>query len=161
MLSRAKKRVTFESIRKNKLHALAYNVWSPSRVREEHTAQYYADLMAAALPGGDMVPDVDLVPELDLPARSREDAILSLETTGVRRPYALLHPGTARPEKYWVAERWRAVAAHLRDTCGLHVVVTSGPDAYECAHAQGSPAIAAAPPICCNSRRSWKGRALS
>ncbi len=134
-LSRAKKRVAFESVRKNKLRALAYNTWSPSQVREEHTAQYYADLVAAVLPG-DAVPDVDLVPELELPGRSREHASMDLDSTGVHAPYALLHPGTARPEKYWLSERWRAVAAHLRDNCGLKVIVTSGPDAYERAHAQ-------------------------
>lgn len=133
-LSRAKKRVAFESIRKNKLRALAYNVWSPSRVREEHTAQYYADLVTSALPGGVAVPDVDLVPELAMPARNREAASTDLEATGVTGPYALLHPGTARPEKYWLTERWRAVAAHLRETHGLSTIFTCGPDAYERAH---------------------------
>ena len=28
-------------------------------------------------------------------------------------PFAVLHPGSARPEKYWLPERWAEVAAHL------------------------------------------------
>ncbi len=137
-LSRAKQRVAYASGRKNRLRALAYNAWCPSQVREEHTAQYYADLVGEILPGG-AVADLDLRPELTLPPPRREHE-QEPAAGGATAPYALLHPGTARPEKYWVADRWSAVAAHLRDVHKLAPVFTCGPDAYERAHVAAATA---------------------
>jgi ADP-heptose:LPS heptosyltransferase len=139
-LSRAGKRVAFEAGRKNKLRALAYNEWSPSLVREVHTTQHYLDLVAHIAPASPE-PATELLPELSLPASSAKN-------TGPAGSYALLHPGTARPEKYWLADRWSAVAAHLRDRCGLRPVFTSGPDAYERAHvAQAAPDFQSPPDL--------------
>ena len=121
-LSRAGTRVAFDSVRRNKLRALAFNAWSPSPVREVHTAQHYLDLVAPVAPVH-RVPPTDSTPRLFLPAAGSAEA-----------PYVLLHPGTARPEKYWLAARWAEVATHLRDSHGLSAVVTSGPDAFERAH---------------------------
>jgi ADP-heptose:LPS heptosyltransferase len=118
-LSRAKKRVGFEWVRRNRLRALAYNAWSPSKVREVHTARHYLDLVAAVASG---VAD-DLSPELVLPVAAAE-----------LPPYALLHPGTARPEKYWLPERWSEAATHLRTAHGLKIIFTCGPDEFERAH---------------------------
>jgi len=120
MLSRARKRVGFEWVRRNRVRSLAYNAWSPSKVRDVHTAQHYLDLVAAVAPAG----ADDLLPELVLP----EKAPLLTE------PYALLHPGTARPEKYWLPERWAEVAAHLRTVHGLTSIFSCGPDEFERAH---------------------------
>ena len=123
-LSRAKRRAGFEWVRRNRVRALVYNAWSPSKVREVHTARHYLDLVAAVAPG---VAN-DLVPELVLP-----DAAAELS------PYALLHPGTARPEKYWLPERWSEVAAHLRTAHGLKIMFTCGPDESERAHVTAIP----------------------
>jgi ADP-heptose:LPS heptosyltransferase len=95
-------------------------------VREVHTTQHYLDLVAK-IGMGDDDPAAELLPELSLPASIAKKS----EPADA---YVLLHPGTARPEKYWLANRWSAVAAHLRDRCGLRPVFTSGPDAYERAH---------------------------
>jgi len=130
-LSRAKTRVGFEWVRRKRLRALAYNAWSPSKVREVHTAQHYLDLVAAAMPGEQTLSG-DLLPELSLPPGVSS-------STGLEGPYALLHPGTARSEKYWLPERWGAVAAHLRKALGLATVFTCGPDAYERAHVAAIP----------------------
>ena len=54
-------------------------------------------------------------------------------------PYALLHPGTARPEKYWLPERWGEVAAHLRSAHGLKTIFTCGPEESERAHVAAIP----------------------
>jgi ADP-heptose:LPS heptosyltransferase len=123
-LSRARKRVGFEWMRRNRLRALAYNVWCPSKVREVHTARHYLDLVAAVVPG---VPD-DLSPQLVLPAAAAEQP-----------PYALIHPGTARPEKHWLPERWGEVAAHLRSVHGLKTIFTCGPQEAERAHVAAVP----------------------
>jgi ADP-heptose:LPS heptosyltransferase len=48
--------------------------------------------------------------------------------------YAVLHPGTARDEKYWPAERWVAVARYLQATHGLDLVLTGSKDEREMIH---------------------------
>lgn len=118
-LSRAKRRVSFDWVKRNRLRSLAYNTWSPSKVRDVHTAQHYLDLVAAVAPEVSR----DLLPELALP-----------ESTPESEPYALLHPGTAREDKYWLADRWNELAAHLHTAHGLRTLFTSGPDAFERAH---------------------------
>lgn len=123
-LSRAKIRVGFEWVRRNRVRSLAYNAWSPSKVREVHTARHYLDLVAAVAPDASS----DLLPELVLP-----------KTEPKPSSYALLHPGTARPEKYWQAERWGEVAAHLRAAHGLKSIFTCGPDQFERVHVASIP----------------------
>jgi ADP-heptose:LPS heptosyltransferase len=118
-LSRARQRVGFEWVRRNRIRALAYNTWSPSKVRDVHTAQHYLDLVSAAAPGASH----NLLPELALP-----------ESTPESEPYALLHPGTAREDKYWLADCWNELAAHLHTVHGLKTLFTCGPDAFERAH---------------------------
>ncbi|MEI9898364.1 MAG: glycosyltransferase family 9 protein [Chthoniobacter sp.] len=126
VLSRAGKRVGFEWVRRNRWRSLAYNAWSPSKVRDVHTAQHYLDLVAAVAPTG----AGDLLPELALPAGT---------TMTDPAPYAVLHPGTARPEKYWLPERWAEVAAHLHAGSGLKVIFTCGPDEFERSHLAAIP----------------------
>ena len=41
--------------------------------------------------------------------------------------YAVIHPFAATPEKTWPAERFLAVAEHLRDKAGLEPVFLAGP----------------------------------
>lgn len=123
-LSRAKMRAGFEWVRRNRLRALAYNTWSPSKVRDVHTSEHYLDLVTAAKKGIDR----DLRPELVLPAPPAS-----------AEPYALLHPGTARPEKYWTPAGWGAVAADLFQKHGLKTILTCGPDAFEKAHVAEIP----------------------
>ena len=48
--------------------------------------------------------------------------------------YAVLHPGTARDEKYWPAERWVAVARYLQAAHGLDLVLTGSKDEREMIH---------------------------
>jgi heptosyltransferase-3 len=43
------------------------------------------------------------------------------------RPYALIHPFASSPDKAWPAERFAAVARHLRDRVGLEPIVLCGP----------------------------------
>jgi ADP-heptose:LPS heptosyltransferase len=48
--------------------------------------------------------------------------------------YAVFHPGTARDEKYWPAERWVAVARYLQTAHGLDLVLTGSHDERETKH---------------------------
>jgi ADP-heptose:LPS heptosyltransferase len=130
--SRAKTRVAFDWVRRNKLRALAHNAWSPSEVREVHTAQHYLALVAKVAPRA-CSPDADVAPKLALPPEARATA---LRAAGIDGEFALLHPGTARPEKYWLPDRWAEVAAHLHATHGLATAITCGPHPFERAHAE-------------------------
>jgi ADP-heptose:LPS heptosyltransferase len=128
-LSRAEERVTFEWVKKSKLRAVAFNRFVASSVRERHTVDHYLDL-AAAVARTESAP----LPALRVPESARAEAEKVLRAHGVTGPLAVLHPGTARPEKYWLAERWTEVAAHLRARHGLACVITGGSDADELAH---------------------------
>ncbi len=131
-LSRAEERVTFEWVKKSKLRAVAFNRFVASPVRERHTVDHYLDL-AAAVARVESAP----LPELRVPESARAEAEKILRAHGVTGPFAVLHPGTARPEKYWLPERWAEVAQHLRAAHGLACVITGGSDADELAHLAG------------------------
>ncbi len=131
-LSRAEERVTFAWVKKSKLRAVAFNRFVDSPVRERHTVDHYLDLADAVAPFESGPP-----PELRVPETARAAAKSLLRAHGVTGPFAVLHPGTARPEKYWLAERWAEVARHLRERHGLACVVTGGSDADELAHVAG------------------------
>ncbi|MEQ1862190.1 MAG: glycosyltransferase family 9 protein [Chthoniobacteraceae bacterium] len=130
--ARARRRITFEWVRRKRLRALAHNEFVESSVRERHTADHYLDLLQP----------------LGIEGASAEPV---LRSPGKAAPqdYAVLHPGTARAEKNWLAERWGDVARHLSERHGLKVVVTSGPDPSERAHAlQIQPAIHTPADLC-------------
>lgn len=131
-LSRAKKRIAFEWVRKSKLRAAAFNRFIASPVRERHTVDHYLDLAAAIAPSENAP-----LPELDVAESARVETTQILRQHSIVGPFAVLHPGTARPEKYWLPERWAEVAAHLKDRHGLACVITGGSDPYELAHVAG------------------------
>ncbi|CAN5132142.1 glycosyltransferase family 9 protein [soil metagenome] len=62
------------------------------------------------------------------------EASADLSQFGLPETYAVVHPGTARTEKYWFADRWAAAIRHLQDARGLPVLVTGSLDAEEQAH---------------------------
>ena len=124
--SRAKERATFESVKRSKMRALAYSRFANSPVRERHTTDHYLDLVRSIFPEDKTTPH----PHLRLPDSSRAAAAALLREAGIAGTFALVHPGTARAEKYWLPERWAEVIASLKVPC----VITSGPDDFERAH---------------------------
>jgi ADP-heptose:LPS heptosyltransferase len=62
------------------------------------------------------------VPRAEIP-RAR----LSAAPTPLAGAYAVLHPFASEPDKTWPAERFLAVAEHLRDKAGLEPVFLAGP----------------------------------
>ena len=125
-LSRAKTRVAFELVKKSKLRAVAFNRFVDSPVRERHTADHYLDLVADVIGRGPIQAEPELAPP---PAAQAEAARL---TGGAE--FAVIHPGSARAEKYWVPERWAEVIAHVRERHGLECVLTGGADEFERVH---------------------------
>lgn len=118
-LARAQRRITFDWVRKNRLRSLAYNEFVASSVRDRHTVDHYLDLLFPLGVDRAGVPPVLQLPPAVAPSQDR---------------YAVIHPGTARAEKFWLSDRWAEVARHLTGR-GLRIVITTGPDESERAHA--------------------------
>ena len=118
-LARSSRAITFDWVRKKRLRALVYGEFVDSNVRERHTTDHYLDLLR---PLG--------IEQEGLPATLR------LPEGEARGEYVVLHPGTARPEKFWLAEPWAEVARHLTQTYGVPIVITTGPDPEERKHAE-------------------------
>lgn len=128
-LSRAPRRITFQWVRKRMLRRLAYHEFVDSPVRLAHTCDHYLDLLRPLGLGnsGD-----EPSPRLSVPNTASDGARAILTSNGVAGDFVLIHPGTARPEKYWLPERWSEVVAAIRPRAD--VLITSGPDAFETAH---------------------------
>jgi ADP-heptose:LPS heptosyltransferase len=119
VLASAQERVTFAWVKKSGVRQLVYNRFVESAVRERHTVDHYLDLVDAL--GSEAGAARLRIPE-------------SVALPQLPRPFAVIHPGTARPEKYWRAERWAAVIQHLRSAHGLPCVLTGGADSFEQTH---------------------------
>jgi len=119
-VSRAKRRITFDWVRQKFFKKLAYNEFVESSVRLNHTVDHYLDLLKS-LGCREAAADVSgQFKSTDQPDRT---------------DLVLVHPGTARPEKYWLPERWAEVVGELQKR-GRRVVVTCGPDSFEQNHVE-------------------------
>jgi ADP-heptose:LPS heptosyltransferase len=143
-MSRAASRKTFAWVKKKRFRALAYNDFIESSVRECHTVDHYLDLVTAGLTVGlagsaGLESGNGTTSEGALDQRALQDALpqpaLTLDERDSAQRYAVLHPGTARPEKFWLSHRWAEVGRHLIEPHNLRVVITTGPDEIERAHA--------------------------
>ena len=133
------------ALRKGGWRRWVYNAVVDSSVRERHTVDHYLDHlqgigMSAAADG----------PALHLPAEHVVRADAALVDAGIDGPFAVVHPGSARAEKYWVPERWAEIIRHLARERGLPCVLTGGKgDPFEDAHlAQIRTALAADADLC-------------
>ncbi len=151
-LSGAETRIGFGWMRKNRLRGAAYTRLVDSSVRDRHTADHYMDLMSATVPspatdgglsgasptdppherpqGQPTQTGPSALPGLTCPESARQDAAAIAGPD----PYVVIHPGSARTEKYWVAERWAQVIEHIQKSLGLKCVLTGGSDPFERAH---------------------------
>jgi len=132
-LSMARRRLTFEWVKKSKLRALSYQEFIPSPVRDRHTVDHYLDLahgLIGASGKAEAEPAIPASPRLAPPASAREAA----RRLAGDSEFVVVHPGTARSEKYWIPERWAAVITHLRERHGVRCVITGGSDAFEWEH---------------------------
>jgi ADP-heptose:LPS heptosyltransferase len=125
-LTRAPLRATFEGVKKSRARALAYHRFIDSPVRDSHTVDHYLHLLRAL--------DIHAVesdaPPLALPDSAPREAAAWCPAG----EFAVLHPGSARAEKYWLPQRWAEVAAHLHREHRLAIAITGGRDAAEQEH---------------------------
>lgn len=120
-LSRATHRLGYSKFSGGGLRAMAFTHLSEASVRELHTVDFHLALVRdfvswKALP--DSLPAVSVPPALAARAHQK------LKEAGISGPYAILHAGTAREEKFWLDDRWAEVAAHLHRAMELPVVLT-------------------------------------
>ena len=130
LLSHAPRRITFGWVQRSKHRPLAFNEFVDSSVRENHTIDHHLDLLRPlGIERRDAPPIL-----LDLPVQADDEVARLLAEARLDGPYAVVHPGTARAEKYWLPERWAEVIDHCQGKLGLPCVVTGGMAESEQAH---------------------------
>ena len=130
LLSGARKRVASYRVREqSKTRGRLYTDLVGVRVRDMHTIDYNLALLE---PLG--VRAAPSAPQLNLPRTAREKADALRRDWRIRRPYMILHPGSARAEKQWDAARWAQVLDHFRQNNEFDFVLTSGPAVDEQTH---------------------------
>lgn len=129
-LSRAKKRIVSFRIKvRSKFRTRFYNEFVPHRMRDMHTVDYHLGLLA---PLG--IANASGAIELQLPESATATAEKVLEANNIRKPFVIFHPGSARAEKFWDAQRWAEVINHATAHHDTNLVLTGGSSLFEQTH---------------------------
>jgi len=127
--SKAADRVSFSFVARRRHRAWIYTDLVSSSVRDLHTIDHYLDLSRSVGFSG---------PAPELTIKLPEDVVRSvpeiLREIGLNMPFFVVHPGTARREKYWPAERWAELIRYLCDRLRLACLFTGGSDRSEIEH---------------------------
>jgi len=156
-LSHAGIRAGYEKRARKFPRSLVFNRVSDASLTELHTVDHMVALLETLgieSPGPEPLELV--VPGVE---RNKIKALLAERGIAEGERFALIHPGTAREEKYWLAERWAAVADTLAEERGFKVVVTGGGDAGEKAHIAALKNAASTPIIDLSGQLSLLGSA--
>jgi ADP-heptose:LPS heptosyltransferase len=129
LLSRAPRRIGFSFIAKRAIRPRAYSQLVLSPVRDKHTVDHYLDLVRS-LATFDSEPDISL----QVPAQIKKSVTLLSGELSLPADYFVLHPGSARPEKYWMTDRWAEVVAYATKRFNLPCIITGGQDPIELQH---------------------------
>ncbi len=130
VLSHARKRITYERANaQNKWRPLAYDEFIAGSARSMHTVDHHLAYLASL---GIRGPAPALT--LRLPNEFTLEADRILTRAGALPEFVIFHPGSARLEKFWEAERWAEVIGHVSAEHGLACVLTSGPGEMEQTH---------------------------
>ena len=129
LLSKASMRLGFGFVAKRPIRSLAYTRLVPSPVRERHTVDHYLDLIR---PLNAFDSEADIV--LRLPEQTKNAVSGLMNELFLPSAYFILHPGSARIEKYWQADRWAEVIAYARHRFRLPCLITGGRDPHELQH---------------------------
>ncbi len=118
------------SLRKGRWRRLCYNAVADAPVRSRHTVDHYLDHLAPLRP---LLPlalpdDPSAGPILRLPpgAITHAAQILAVHGIGADEEFFVVHPGSARREKYWLPARWAEVIAFCQGTLHRRCVLTGG-----------------------------------
>jgi lipopolysaccharide heptosyltransferase III len=130
LLSHAKKRIVSFRIKvRSRFRTRLYNQLVPHRMRDMQTIDYHLALLE---PLG--ISGASRAVRLELPKSANRGAEELLKHYNIRKPFIVFHPGSARPEKFWEAERWCAVINDVADKHDVDLVLTGGSAPLEQAH---------------------------
>ena len=130
LLSRARKRIVSFRIKvRSKFRTRFYNEFVEHRMRDMHTIDYHLALLE---PLG--ISNASRAVKLELPKSARETADELLEANHIRREFIIFHPGSARAEKFWNAQRWADAINHAADKHDVDLVLTGGRSPLEQTH---------------------------
>ena len=122
LLSQARKRITSDHPNlRSKIRARSYNEFVESPVRFLHTVDYHLALLK---PLG--IHDASRAIRLDLPDSTVEKAEQLLNAAQAGDEFVILHPGSARPEKFWEPDRWAKLIDHCVQERQMKCVLTGG-----------------------------------
>lgn len=102
-------KITYSRFQQRPFRHRIYHTFVNSILSERHTVDFHLDLLA---PLGIFRQDLPLTIKLPSIAEQAIDRLLM--NLGVTSPFLIVHPGTHRPEKYWLNERWLTVIRHIR-----------------------------------------------
>jgi len=130
ILSKASRRIAFQCGSKSHLRPIFYNEFVASSARDNHCADHYMHLLRPLNiePAG--TPQI----RLELPEWTLKKSQQILDEIKVDGPYILIHPGTTRPDKYWIADRWAEVINFCMREFRLPCIVTGGAETFESEH---------------------------
>jgi ADP-heptose:LPS heptosyltransferase len=140
-VSRAGRRITWQRFARKPLRRWIYTEFVESRVQDRHTADHHTDLLQPLGIERSGVPSRLTVPS-DI--QTRVDELLAGH--GVRGPFIVVHPGSARAEKFWRSEGWAEVIQEILRTTTCQVIVTGAGTRDEETHLQ--EILTACPPSC-------------
>ena len=130
-MSRAKRRIAYAKFATNLLRRRAPTELCEASVRELHTVDFHLALVSAF--AGSSVKEQGAV-QMTVPMESEERIRSLLGDAGIRGEFAVVHPGTAREEKFWPDDRWSEVIDRLVRDFKLPVVLTGSGDGLEKPH---------------------------
>jgi predicted lipopolysaccharide heptosyltransferase III len=129
-LSRARKRVVSFRVKvRSKFRTRFYNEFVEHRMRDMHTIDYHLGLLE---PLG--ISNASPAVQLDLPEAAREKANEMRRNYNIGGHFIVFHPGSARLEKFWNAQRWAEIINYARDHHDVDLVLTGGSSPPEQTH---------------------------
>jgi heptosyltransferase III len=129
-LSGAQKRIASNWTRvQSKFRAGAYNEFVADHVSDLHTIDFHLSLIE---PLG--IRDASTTIKLQVPGAARERANEIRQAHRIDHPFVIFHPGSARMEKFWHAQRWAEVIDYAGTVLKFTPVLTSGNSALEQRH---------------------------
>jgi len=126
-LSGARKRITSDHPNlRTKMRAKSYNEFVDAPVGSLHTVDYHLALLK---PLG--IEHASRAIRLNLAESTVQQTEELLRAAQIGEDFAVLHPGSARAEKFWEANRWAQVIDHCVRENGINCVLTGGRSAIE------------------------------
>lgn len=129
LITKAKKKATYVKYTKSWLRNKIYNLPIKGQIKDRHVIDYHMKLIKAL----DMEPVLGKGIEIELTPTQEAKAKSLLEKHEIKSDFCVIHPGTARKEKYWLTDRWSKIFEKL-NTKAENIVITGGRDQAEQEH---------------------------